>query len=53
MSNILVRFYRNVENNPIIVRTEYCDSFIEADFIVEQETGHYDTVSIIDLNENN
>jgi hypothetical protein len=53
MSNVLVKFYREKDNQPILIRTEYCDNLFEADSIIEQEEGHYDHVSIIDLNENN
>lgn len=53
MPNILVKFYREHDGNPILVRTEYCDNLFEADSVVEQEEGHYDHVSIINLDENN
>lgn len=52
MSNILVKFYRvnSDSREAILIRTEYCDNVFEADAIAEQEAGHYDYVSIIDLN---
>ena len=50
MSNILIKFYRENSGQPILIRTEYCDNVFEADAIAEQEAGHYDYVSIIDLN---
>jgi hypothetical protein len=53
MANILVKFYREHDNQPILIRTEYCENEFEADCIIEQEEGHYDHVSIIDLRENN
>lgn len=50
---ILVKFYREVDGQPIIIRTEHCTNYMEADAIVESESGHYDHVSMIDLEENN
>jgi hypothetical protein len=52
MSTILVKFYREVAGQSVLVRTEYCNSLFEADSIIEQEEGHYDHVSIIDLDGN-
>ena len=53
MPNILVKFYRENSGQPILIRTEHCNNLFEADSIIEQEEGHYDHVSIINLDENN
>jgi hypothetical protein len=53
MSNILVKFYRESSGQPVLIRTEHCNSLFEADSIIEQEQGHFDHVSIIDLDGNN
>ena len=49
MSRILVKFYRNNNGALDIVRTELCDSYMEADALVENESDHYDTVTMIDI----
>jgi hypothetical protein len=48
---ILVKFYRLVDDQFIIIRTEHCTDYMEADAIVEAEEGHYDTVAMVDLEE--
>lgn len=48
---ILVTFYREVDGKSISIRSELCTNYMEADAVVESEEGHYDTVSMIDLEE--
>jgi hypothetical protein len=48
---VKIIFYRQVNGNLQVIRTELCDNVFEADLIIEAEEGHYDEVSIVDLKE--
>jgi len=46
---VIVKFYRNdAVGGATVVRTEYCESYIEADVFVEEEEGHFDFVKIVE-----
>lgn len=53
MSNFVVKFYRkDSKGNSVLIRTEEVSNEFEADFILEQEEGHYDYVAIEELRKN-
>ena len=50
MSNFVIKFFRkDLQGNDILVRTEEVGNEFEADFILEQEEGHYEHVVIEDI----
>jgi len=49
LQKVIVKFYRNdAFGGATVVRTEYCESYIEADIIIGEEEGHFDFVKIIE-----
>ena len=53
MSNFVVKFFRkDSQGSSVLIRTEEVENEIEADFILEQEEGHYDHVAIEELRKN-
>lgn len=53
MSNFVVKFFRkDSQGSSVLIRTEEVDNEFEADFILEQEEGHYDYVAIEELRKN-
>lgn len=47
MSSLIIKFYRkDSKGNDIVVRTEEVSNELEADFLLEQEEGHYDYVVV-------
>lgn len=47
MSNLIIKFYRkDTKGNDVLVRTEEVGNEFEADFMLEQEEGHYDYVVV-------
>lgn len=53
MLNVLVKFYKEVNGELIVTRTELCTNIFEADVVIEGEEGHYDKVTVTDLSESN
>lgn len=53
MSNFVIKFFRkDSQGNSVLIRTEEVSNEFEADFILEQEEGHYDTVAIEEIQRN-
>jgi len=48
-NRLKVEFVRNIDGQPTVVRTEFCDNEFEVDFILEQEEGHYDTARVEEI----
>jgi len=47
MLNLIIKFYRkDAKGNDVLIRTEEVSNEFEADFMLEQEEGHYDYVVV-------
>jgi hypothetical protein len=45
---ITVIFYRTINNEQVVVRTESCYNEIELDELLEHESFHYDSYEVLD-----